>query len=306
MKYEGKTFGVLEAAYTGPTTHLAWNRHLIEEAGADPPWPDMTMDDLFELAMKCTDTEKGIFGIEMNHNTVGRLCTTLRTYGKPEYGVNGDTSSWLASPDGKQFRFLDNPAAKEYFTNWYGPLVQAEAQPKEFETGLFQAGKAAMFQAHHGGIRRLATSTEWEWFPEDTMLMPVGAQDRRGTSQESQIKVIYSQTKHPEEALLLVDVLTGTEAGKIGLQNHGGMSARASVYDDPELWEQFPHYKDHHELMLSGIVEPYPMPWNFRDQEVLDAHKNLFAPLYQGAQTFDEIAPLIQEEIQKIFDQPRP
>lgn len=306
VKFEGKTFALVDSAYTGPTTHLTWNRSLIDEAGVEPPNPDMNMQDLFDLAMKCTNTEEGIFGIEMNHNTHGRLCNTLRTYGKPEYGVDGDTSSWLVSPDGKQFRLLDNWAAEEYFTNWYGPLVTAGAQPPEFETGIFQAGKAAMFQGHHGNMRQLEKRSEWDWNPEDTMLMPVGVQGRRGTSQESQLKCINPQTKHPMESLRLAAFLTGPDSGRMGLETHGGYSARKSVYDDPTLWETYPFYKDHHELMLSGIVEPYPMPWNFRDPEVLDAHRNLFAPLYAGTESFEELASTIQEEIQKIFDQPRP
>jgi ABC-type glycerol-3-phosphate transport system substrate-binding protein len=306
IRFEGKLYGLLEAAYIGPTAFLMWNPQLVEEAGAEPPWPDMTMDDLFELAMTCTNTEKGIFGIEMNHNTPGRICNTLRTYGKPEYGVHGDTSSWLVSPDGKQFRFLDNPAAEEYFTQWYRPLQDAGAQPRVFESGLFQAGQAALFQAHHGWVRRLEKDCEWGFEAKDSILMPVGAQGRRGTSQESHMKCVSSETEHVEEALRLCAFITGTEAGKLGLEAHGALSARKSVYNNPELWERYPHYKLHHELLMSEAVEPYPMPWNFRDPEVRDAHSNLFAPLYAGEQTFEEIAPAIQEEIQKIFDQPRP
>jgi len=306
IRFEGKLYGLLEAAYIGPTAFLVWNRHLIEEAGVEPPTPDTDMNGLYELAIKCTNVDKEIFGLEMNHNTIGRLCNTLRTYGKPEYGVNGDTSSWLVSPDGKKFRFVDNPAAEEYFTKWYRPLQDAGVLPRVFESGLFQAGKAAMFQGHHGWVSRLNKDCEWGYDPKDSLLMPVGAQGRRGTSQESHMKCVYSQTKHSAEALRLSAFVTGTEAGKLSLQTHGGLSARKSVYNDPELWESYPHYKLHHETLLSGIVEPYPMPWNFRDQEVLDAHKNLFAPLYDGSTTFEEVAPTIQEEIQKIVDQPRP
>ena len=308
-KFEGKTFCLIESPCSAPNSTLEWNRNIFENAGIDPPNPEMDIWDLFELAQKVANKDEGIFGIELANSTPARLAALCRLWGKPEYGEQGDTSTWLASVDGRQFNFIDNPGAIEFYNKFYRPLVEAGAQPlaaDQVQGGLFVAGKSAMYQGHQGHPLRheLAIGDKWEFHPEDAINFPHGPEGRWGTAQEAQVKCVYAKTPHPEEALRVLGYMTGYEAGLEALAKSGNYSGRRSCY--MAIADKYPHFKQWDELMMSGIVEPYPMPWNFRDVEVLDVFRNSLDPLWSLTETWDRQAPIVQDEVQKIYDLPRP
>lgn len=308
-KWEGKTYCLLESPCSAPNSTLVWNRSIFEEAGVAPPNPDMDIWDLFDLAQKVTNREKGIFGIELALTSTARIATMCRIWGKPDYGINGDTSTWLTSIDGKKFNFIDNQGAIEFYTKFLRPLIDSGAQPTEadqIQGGLFAAGKSAMYQGHQGHPVRLELSigSNWDFHVEDAMNFPVGPDGRRGTAQEAQVKCIYSQTKYPEEALRVLGYITSHESGLASLEKTGNYSGRRSCY--LEYAERYPHFTEWDELMVSDIVEPYPMPWNLRDVEVLDTFTNTFAPLIAATTDWGTQAPIVQAEIQKVFDLDRP
>lgn len=311
QKFEGKTYGLIDSVHGGPAMVITWNRGLIEEAGQQPPTPDMDIWDLHELALKCTNADKGIFGIQMVAHTPGRLTNSVRAWGKPEYGANGDISSWLVSPDGKTYNFVDNPGAKAFFQDWLRPLLDAHAHPTsedEVQEGLFVAGRVAMYQGHQGYPLRFMKSVgdTWDYHTQDAILLPVGPDGRRGTSWECHNRCVYAKTKYPEETLRLNAFVTSYDAGITSFEMTGNRSGRKSVVRDPRWNEQFPIYKALDELLTSGNVDPYPMPWNLRDVEASDVHENTMAPLIQGTATWDEQAPIVQAEMQKILDLERP
>ena len=72
------------------------------------------------------------------------------------------------------------------------------------------------------------------------------------------------------------------------------------------FYEEFPYYREWVQFMDSGIVEPYPMPWNLRDVEVLDVFSAEFAPLFQAEASWEEQAPVIEKAIQAGIDLERP
>ena len=310
-KFEGKTYCIGEQAHTAVGQIVMWNRGLIEEFGVEPPNADMDMSDLHELILKCSDPEEGIFGAQLQLGTQARKSTHLRTWGKLEYGLEGDTSSWLTSADGRQFQFLENAAAEEFFGNWLASLLEARAHPKTedmIQGGLFPAQKTTMFQAFPGYLRtyKLAIGDRWDFHTEDAIILPKGADGRLGTAQEEDSKAVYSKTKHPEEALRFLGFVLSYEGGMYAADSVGPWTARRSVLSDPKLVAEYPILKDVVAIWDSGNVEPYPMPWNLRDPEFSDAQNMLINPLLQGAATWEEQAPLAQDEIQRIFDLPRP
>lgn len=308
-KWEGKTYVLLESPCSAPNSTLVWNRNIFAAAGVEPPTPDMDIWDLFEKAQQVTNKQKKLFGIELAATTPARFAALCRTWGKPEYGAKGDTSTWLASPDGKEFNFIDNPGAIEFCTKFMRPLLDAGAQPTQadqIQGGLFVAGQSAMYQGHQGHPTRLELSIgeNWDFHPEDAMNFPVGPLGRQGTAQESQVKCIYSGTKHPEEALRVLGYILSKESGLVSLEKTGNYSGRRSVY--LEFADRYPHFRQWDELMMAGIVEPYPMPWNLRDLEVSDKYTNTMNPLLQATADWVSQAPVVQGEIQKIYDLPRP
>ena len=311
MKWEGKTYCMMEALHAGVGQCIFWNRNLIEAAGAEPPNPDMDIWELQELALKVSNPDEGNFGIQMALGTQGRLSNVIRSWGKPEYGPEGDTSSWLTSVDGRQFIFLDNAAAKEFLSNWLRPLLDARAHPKKedaIQGGLFQAGKCAMFQGHPGWIRRaeIAIGDTWDFHSQDAIILPKGPGGRTGTCQEGDFECVYSKSEHPEEALRLMGFLTSYEGGMLATDLGGCWTGRDSVFSDPKWASGYPSFADVAAIWDAGIVEPYPLPWNLRDPEFSDAYTNLMDPLLQGTASWEEQAPIFQAEGQRIFDLDRP
>jgi ABC-type glycerol-3-phosphate transport system substrate-binding protein len=311
QKFEGKVYGLIDSVHVGPASTITWNRGLFEEAGLEPPNPDMTMMDLHDLARKVARPEEGIFGIQMALHTPGRFVNNTRAWGKPDYHAQGDTSTWITSVDGKEYNLLDNPGAKEILTTWLKPLLDEQIHPMpedQVTGGLFIAGKVAMLQAHQGQPMRTRASVgdNWEFHTQDCMILPVGPEGRRGTSWECHNRCVYAKTKYPQEALQLNDYLTSYEAGMISLGITGNRSGRKSVISDPKWQADFPIYQAMDEVLTSGIVEPYPMPWNLRDVEATDTHKNLVNPMVDGQMPWETQAPTAQREMQSLFDLPRP
>jgi hypothetical protein len=196
-------------------------------------------------------------------------------------------------------------------TEWLQPLFAEKVHPTpedEVTGGLFIAGKVAMLQAHQGQPMRTKAGVgdKWEFHTEDCMILPVGPEGRRGSSWECHNRCVYAKTKYPQEVLKLNDFLTSYDAGMISLGITGNRSGRRSVIADPKWQAEFPIYKAMNDVLDSGSVEPYPMPWNLRDVEANDTHNNMVRPMTDGAATWDAQAPLAQKEMQALFDLPRP
>lgn len=311
QKFEGKTYGLPDSAVLGPTTYITWNRGLLEKAGVQPPNADTDLWDLYDIATKVAKPEEGIFGVEMYLASPARLEVLSRCWGKPEYGRSGDTSTWLTSPDGKKFNYLDNVGVQEIFTKWYTPLVEARVQPKaedQVDGGLFVAGKSAIYQGHQGHPQRFKSSVgdKWEYHTQDCLYLPPGPDGRVGSSWHTHMRCISGLTKQPEETMKLAAYLTSHEAQMIALKLTGNRGARKSVYGDPSWSEEFPHYKLHDEILRAGKVEPFCMPWNLRINEFEDIYAQLMDPLINASTPWAQHGPLVQKEVQQVFDLPRP
>ena len=312
-KFEGKTYGIMDFCVPGCAHMLTWNRGLFEKAGLEPPNADMSMDELRDLAIKMAKPDEGIFGITCVLHKQNRLMSITRCYGKPEYGVDGDTSGWLHSPDGKTWRFIE--ATEEWYKNFYKPCSEAHAivGPQDEVDwwgggGLFSTGQCAMLQGYHRDPVKQITQVgdKWDYHPEDCCWWPKGPQGRFGTCHEYMVFMVGALCKHQEEALRVIGALTGYDIGLEQIAISGAYSARSSCYRDSPIAQEIPIFKDTDELMRSDIVEPYSLPWNFRDSEALDAYINTSTPLWNGTATWEEQAPIVQQEVQKVYDEPRP
>ena len=313
-QFEGKTYGIPHSCWAGSALGITMNRVLFQEAGLEMPKGEVEIYALQELAMKISDPSKGIFGIQMVTHKQNRIANTLRFWGKPEYGVNGDTSSWPSSPDGKKWRWADNAVAVEWYNQWYRPLLEAEAAVKpQDETDsagqgeLFVLGKVAMLQGYQRDPQRkwLEIGDKWDFHREDTCLI-VGPEGRYGTCQESYNNSIGIQSKIPDEAMRFIGYFTNHDNSLLGLEANGMQAARHRTYSETPLAQIIPFYKAADEIMLSGKVEPYTLPWNFRDDEARDKYYNTTLPLYNLTKSWEEQAAMSQAEVQKVYDQPRP
>jgi len=189
--------------------------------------------------------------------------------------------------------------------------VHDRVQPKDedqVQGGLFVAGKLGIYQGHHGHPQRFKNSVgdKWDYHTQDCMYLPPGPDGRVCSSWHCHVRCVPGITEHPQETLELAAYLTSSEAQMIALTMTGNRGCRKSVYGDPSWHDEFPHYKQHDEILRAGSVEPFCLPWNLRLNEFDDTYGQLRAPLTNATKTWDEQGPMMQAEIQKIFDLPRP
>jgi len=312
IMWEGGTYAILDWAIPGSTTFV-YNRKHFEDAGVPIPSREVGALDVWEvqeLVLSVANSDKGIFGLTIDHGRTFGNAQWSRCWGRPDYGPNGDTRGWIISADGKTFNFANNEFQKTWYNDWYLPLLEAKAIPKaedQVEGGLFYGGLQAIQQWQVMSPRRtwLRVQGQWDYSLDDYFLMPHGPDGRIGTASQSQNWQVGGLTKYPEESLRLIGFYTSREAGLFEIfEAESGYTSRASVYTDPKVVEYSPNYQPTHDLLMTGNVEPSPTPWNLRWAEVADAFSNLYEPLREGRLSWDEQAPVIQEEIDKILEQP--
>jgi multiple sugar transport system substrate-binding protein len=313
-KWEGKTDCILDYFHCGGNILLTWNRNMLQERGVDPPEAGFTMMDLADAARQCTDTDKGIFGVYLSGMWSHIYSeNVIRAWGKPEYGPDGDTSGWTVQPGGKIFKWYEHPGPTAFYNEWFRPLLEERVHPltaDDVEGGLFVANRAAFMATAVSGPAgyKLRVGDQWDYHTEDTILLPVGPDGRQGTCHSANMMFVASSTKYPEEALRLIGAMTSTEAGVWATLTHGSTTvARQSVVTHPNMVAYNPAVVLIDALASQrGRVEPYPMPWNLRHYELTDIFQNTTDPLYQITGTWEQHAPIVQEECQKLMDQPRP
>jgi ABC-type glycerol-3-phosphate transport system substrate-binding protein len=103
-KYEGNTHAIIDFIVPGAGQFVMFNHNIFDDAGVPYPEPGMDMWGLAELARSVTDRDKGIFGFQNCGDSILRTENNTRTWGNPDYGVDGDTRSWIVSADNKNFR----------------------------------------------------------------------------------------------------------------------------------------------------------------------------------------------------------
>ena len=94
--------------HPGSNILFVYNKTLLQEFGLEEPPRDWTYQDLAEMAIACTDKERGIFGVSWVVTDFHKYGQYTRAWGEP---TPDDKSGWLLSEDGKTFRFLENEEA---------------------------------------------------------------------------------------------------------------------------------------------------------------------------------------------------
>ena len=148
-KIDGKYYTVPTAVRT---LGLFWNKDIFKANGLDPEKPPKTLEELVEMAKKCTKIENGKLEIEgLTFQPSGQLHSwfrpvLLKQFGQEPISADQKTVQWNASENGyKAFEFLVNLAKvdkvgeKDFFTD---------------DSTAFISGKAAL---HIDGSYRLGS-----------------------------------------------------------------------------------------------------------------------------------------------------
>lgn len=303
LRFEDKLYGLPEFCFPTSRCFVLLNLDLFEEAGVPvPEGPDWSLDDWRDAAIKLTNPAKNIFGMDPPN---------LTYYYDWDAFVDGFDTHIIDEPVGfgKRFNFLDNPKNKEA-VDWYLSVMEAHAAPRRGEVvpnvNMFAAG---LYATHKEGpgipslIKEIGERFRW-----GTVLMrgPV----RRGTGVFANNWSISSQCKHMDEAFTLVgNYLCGKEIGPYSFETGLGLGlqGRRSEWNSDIVTNAHPAYG----IMRDWLNEenesfnPFPHPYNLRYQEVYDTYENNVQPLAYLEKTWDEQAPIIQQKVQEVMDQPR-
>ncbi len=228
-KIDGKYYTVPTAVRT---LGLFWNKDIFKANGLDPEKPPKTLEELVEMAKKCTKIENGKLEIEgLTFQPSGQLHSwfrpvLLKQFGQEPISADQKTVQWNASENGyKAFEFLVNLAKvdkvgeKDFFTD---------------DSTAFISGKAAL---HIDGSYRLGSlKSQAKDLNYGVTVLPSynGVDTSFGSFWTNGITTNATGDKLGASVKFL-EYLTSTDVMKTWTQKIGEIGARTEIANDPEL-----------------------------------------------------------------------
>lgn len=307
---DGKLFWIPTVVHPGGNAIIIFNMDIMNSRGVTPPeTKEWTIAEYEEIIRAAADPDNKILGTDINvlHPLYTQQYT--RTWGTdPE---TGSEDAWLLSRDGKTLQ-LESPPVKEAL-EWYAGLVRDRLAPTSGEkaalegSGIdhFSAGLLASRAGTVGAVANLR-HTVGDRFEMYAVLWPKGPHGHRGSCLSYNTQSVWSQSEHPDEAIMLVDYITAPEpAFWVGYEGALHAMARRSAWFNPQLWERFPVMEDAANWFDSGI-DPFPQPANLRFVEWQDAWRQETTAYFDGEEDWDQMVAHTLPACQAIIDQPRP
>ncbi len=197
--YNGHVYGLPKDF---DTIGLYYNKDLFDQAGAAYPTADWTWDDLAKAAKQLSDPAKGVWGLSVPGDQTG--------YWNFIYQNGGE----VIAPDGSKV-LIDQPASCEAITFLYDQMKAgsmpdaATTASMDPNTQLFPGGKIAMITAGSWAAKSFSTAGF------KLGVAPLPKKVKQATIIHGLSNVVWSGTKHPEEAWTFVKFLGGEEAATI-------------------------------------------------------------------------------------------
>jgi ABC-type glycerol-3-phosphate transport system substrate-binding protein len=275
-----------------------FNKELLDAKGVKYPTDDWTFEQFGELSAKLNDKAKKVWGTDCWYpgNYYDQACIS-RSFG-------GD----IISEDAKKFTLTTDPKSVEGAKWMYDLINKLEAAPKRADKeGLsFPSGRIALSCQGIQSVKGLS-KTIGDKFKWDVVLGPTGPGGLRGSDGFVTMYSIFAKTKAPEKAYELASYVTSKEVAMRAFVEEGQPSARKSVWASDEAQKINPVWGRAIKWMTDPKTKgPFPHPANLRFSELQDKWANVGYPLFYGEVGFDEGMKKLQEECQKIMDQPRP
>lgn len=228
-KIDGKYYTVPTAVRT---LGLFWNKDIFKANGLDPETPPKTLEELVDMAKKCTSVKNGKLEIEgLTFQPSGQLHSwfrpvLLKQFGQEPISEDKKTVQWNASENGyKAFEFLVNLAKvdkvgeKDFFTD---------------DSTAFISGKAAI---HIDGSYRLGSlKTQAKDLNYGVTVLPSynGVETSFGSFWTNGITTNATGAKL-DASVKFLKHLTSTETMKTWTEKIGEIGARTEIANDPEL-----------------------------------------------------------------------
>jgi multiple sugar transport system substrate-binding protein len=267
--YEGKVYSLPVSANN---LQLFYNKDIFRANGLDPDKPPKTWEELVEMATKCTDPAKGIWGMELFTQPTGEGITwQFQVY---LWQAGGE----FLTPDLKKAAF-NSPAGKKALQFWVDLIWKYKVAPFA-PWGLFGLGKAAMVMDGSwmvGGWRPGGWAPlTFDW---GTALMPIPSDGQMATNMGGEQIFIFKTTPEEEAAAWgFVKWLTSKEIQLKWDILTGFIPVRESVATDPVY------------LAWVTTTEPRLLPF-------IEGAK--YARARPAVPQYPEISDAFSEEIQK-------
>lgn len=232
LTYNGKVWA---APLNDASVAMFYNKKLFEENGvplpSENPEEAWTWEQVLDAAKKINNPAKKIYGWD------------------PAWGIGpGEGSAfvkmsylWQAgaeilSPDGKTANgYLNSPEAKKALEFFNGIYNESKVAAKEFPPEVFETGKLGITMQGPWFLPVLKNN-----YPnfKDWAVAPLWRDVKQVTPMGSWNMAITAQSKHPQEAWLFVNWVTGKEGSKTWYEVTKNLPARLSTAEAfPELQE---------------------------------------------------------------------
>jgi multiple sugar transport system substrate-binding protein len=293
-RYEGKVMALPHISEPGQVG-LMLNLDLFEQAGVEPVNWDTTMDDLIQAAVKIVETANDgsgtkVFGFARGVNYFNWV-THVRSFG-------GD----FLNPEGTQC-VLDDDRALAAFQHLYDLAYEYEIAPSpaqiaENEGMMFQGGSLAMTSGWP------IQSSQWPMsitdFTASSTMIPPGP-DRRGSMLNQHMMSVATASRHKDAAWEWVKWSCSAEFSKArAMAGRGGPVGMAEVWNDEELLETFPSWREW--AMVMDDVGPNYTAANLRGKEVEDTFNQGIAAIMVQEVGVEEGLERVRKACQEVLD----
>jgi multiple sugar transport system substrate-binding protein len=303
--WDGKNFSIPGVVHPGGNIAVNYNITMLEEKGLPVPADGWTFEDWTELANAAADPDNGVFGLGFDGmNSFHYYSNTSRSWGSPD-----TRDSWVMNEEGTQLTF--NTPLHEELGAWYLDLLDRKVAPRkadyieESAGRLFVAGLNATHASIVGNVTSFLDQIE-DSFEMDAVLLPIGAEGRQGTCYSGNQHMINSNTENPEEAWELLKLYSSGEAGVLMvLEGKLQPNGHKSAWTHPDVVAVNRMFGVTDALLEAGI-EPFPMPQNTRFTEANDVFRNEIDLVWEGDESWQEYAPVIEEKVNEVLSLPLP
>jgi ABC-type glycerol-3-phosphate transport system substrate-binding protein len=238
MTYEGKVYA---SPLNDASLAMFYNKKMFAAKGIKEPSqnPDeaWTWEQVLDAAKKLNDPGNGIYG--WNPSPWGFAAHEGVPFADMTYLWQAGAE--ILSPDGSTATgYLDSPATKKALTFFSSLYNKEKVSPKELPADGFANGKVAIDVNGPWNLAYLSTTFPNFKLGEDYGVAPLWKGDKQVTPNGSWNLAITAKSKHPNEAWLFINWITGIEGSKTWYKDTKNLPARATTAQAfPEL-SQYP------------------------------------------------------------------
>ncbi|HHY98714.1 MAG TPA: extracellular solute-binding protein, partial [Firmicutes bacterium] len=159
---------------------------------------------------------------------------------------------------------------------------------------LFAAGRIAMFVSGPWGGRSVGRPPQNPKTPYAAALLPAGPEGI-ATELVSDCTGIYSKTKHPKEAWLLLDFIT-SEQEQIFRDKIGGLVPQGPKIAGLPEFQKDPYFSTFIKMAQYGVPQPQPLRWEPMQKIIVEMIQKVLLQKATPEQAVKEAAREIEEQ----------